>query len=89
MFKEEYKTEPYVCEIIPKHHRSALAKFRSGVAPLRIETGRYERNVVTANQRTCFNCHDNVEDEFHVVMHCPVYNDLRRELLSQKFLVIE
>ena len=26
---------------------------------------------------------DKVEDEFHVVMHCPVYNDLRRELLSK------
>jgi len=80
-FKEEYKTEPYVYEIIPKHHRSALAKFRSGVAPLRIETGRYERNAVPADQRKCFNCLDNVEDEFHVVMHCPVYNDLRQELL--------
>ena len=29
--------------IRPKLQRSALAKFRCGVAPLRIETGRYER----------------------------------------------
>ena len=45
--------------------------------------GRYDGNVVLADQRTCFNCHDKVEDEFHVVMHCPVYNDLRRELMSK------
>jgi hypothetical protein len=35
-------------------YRSAYAKFRAGVAPLRIETGRYERFEV--NERLCFNC---------------------------------
>ncbi len=41
-FKHEYSVEKYCSMIIPKVHRSALCKFRSGVAPLRIETGRYE-----------------------------------------------
>ena len=83
LFKEELKTEAYVNIIMPKHHRSALAKFRAGVAPLRIETGRYERTIVPINQRTCFNCLNNIEDEFHVIMKCPIYNELRQELLSQ------
>ena len=83
LFKKELKTEAYVNIIMPKRHRSALAKFRAGVAPLRIETGRYERTIVPINQRTCFNCLNNIEDEFHVIMKCPIYNELRQELLSQ------
>jgi hypothetical protein len=31
---------------IPSRYRSAFAKFRCGVAPLRIETGRYENKNV-------------------------------------------
>ena len=39
LFKQSFHTEQY-CEIIMSHsHRSALAKFRCGVAPLRLETG--------------------------------------------------
>jgi hypothetical protein len=55
--------------IILKHQffflRSAFAKFRCGVAPLRIETGRYENKNV--NERVCFICHDQIEDEKHVI----------------------
>ena len=42
-FKHEYCTEPYVTEVLNRQHRIALAKFRCPLAPLRIETGRYER----------------------------------------------
>ena len=41
-FKQDYGVEKYCKYIMPKNHRSALCKFRCGVAPLRIETGRYE-----------------------------------------------
>jgi hypothetical protein len=37
-----------------------------GVAPLRIETGRYENKNV--NERVCFICHDQIEDEKHVLL---------------------
>jgi hypothetical protein len=47
----------------------AYAKFRCGVAPLRVETGRYERKAV--HERTCLYCINYVEDEFHVLMLCP------------------
>jgi hypothetical protein len=35
------------------------------VAPLRIETGRYENKNV--NEPVCFICHDQIEDEKHVL----------------------
>ena len=59
--------EPYVKCILNKKIRSALAKFRCGVAPIRIETGRYERNYPSVEERTCFNCANEVENEYHVL----------------------
>ncbi len=41
--KRSILTEPYVIAPLSKCQRSALAKFRCGVAPLRIETGRYTK----------------------------------------------
>ena len=63
------------------HTGGALAKFRSGTAPIAIETGRY--NGVNINDRKCFACRDVVEDETHVLLHCPEYNTLRDELLNE------
>lgn len=77
-FKTEYGTESYVKRILSKNERSAMAKFRCGVAPLRIETGRYERLPV--EQRLCCQCSGHIEDELHVITECPLYLDLRDNL---------
>jgi hypothetical protein len=42
LFKTEYETELYRTLIMLPCHRTAFSKFRCSVAPLRIETGRYE-----------------------------------------------
>jgi hypothetical protein len=65
---------------MPKTQRSAYAKFRYGVAPLRIETGRYKRLQI--NEHTCFHCVNEVESEEHVLLSCPVYSDLREQLFE-------
>ena len=52
-------------------------------APIRIETGIYER--LNATDRICNICdnHDNeIEDEKHVIMKCTLYDDLRETLFS-------
>lgn len=77
-FKSTYETETYVKMIMPFSWRSAFAKFRAGVAPLRLETGRFENLAV--NQRTCFNCRKLVESEKHVLLSCPLYDDLQQEM---------
>ena len=77
LFKFSYSTEQYLLQNIPIRYRSAFAKFRCGVAPLKIETGRYER--LDLDKRLCFNC-DNIEDEKHVLLTCPLYEDLRQSL---------
>ncbi len=40
--KNTFSVEHYLRNIMSKKYRSAFAKFRCGVAPVRIETGRYE-----------------------------------------------
>ena len=72
-------TEAYVKLAMGKKHRSAYAKFRCGVAPLNIELGRYRQSPV--EQRLCPMCDtNNVEDESHVLLVCPLYNDIRNSL---------
>ena len=46
--------------------------FLCGVAPLKIENGRYGANRVPAEERLCMSC-DIIEDEFHAIMQCPLY----------------
>ncbi len=80
-FKTVYEVEPYIQSSLPWSHRRALALFRCGVAPLRVETGRYVN--LPWNERVCFNCSDSVEDECHVLFHCPLYNDFTNVLLRK------
>ena len=42
-FKNDYKSENYLTCMMPRGHRAAFSKFRCSVAPIRVETGRYER----------------------------------------------
>ena len=56
-----------------------IAKFRCGVAPLRIATGRYMYELLTPEQqRVCFNSPCKVEDELFT--ECPLQTDLRQIL---------
>ena len=61
-YKSEFTTEHYCNIIMPPRHRSAYCKFRCGVAPIRIETGRFEN--LSIENRTCPFCHA-IETESH------------------------
>ena len=39
-FKTDYSAEPYVLKILSRKHGSVIARLRSGILPLAIETGR-------------------------------------------------
>lgn len=81
LFKGTFETEPYVQNILSRQRRSALAKFRCGVAPLAIETGRYTNTPV--DSRYCTLCNnDSIESEAHVLLYCDIYVDIRAELFS-------
>ena len=78
-FKTTYITEPYVHIITQKKFRSTYAKFRCGVAPINIELCRYGLARTAVEEKVCSHCNE-VEDEPHVWMHCPLYNDIRSQL---------
>ena len=80
LFKHDFETEIYCKNVWSAKHRGAIAKFRTGTAPIRLETGRYESLPVS--QRKCFNC-DCVENEEHVLVNCPLYDDIRFELFNK------
>ena len=80
VMKTNFVTERYCEMMLPQRHRSAFSKFRCGVAPIRIETGRYEG--LAENLRICPFC-NLVENEIHVLIHCHLYEDLREALFKK------
>ena len=78
-FKTEWGCETYLSIIDDGRKRNLLSKLRIGVCPLRIESGRYEGGkYIPSDERICLCCNlELVEDEFHFVMKCPVYDKLR------------
>ena len=80
-FKWEFGTEKYVSTLLSKRHRSFLAQFRSGILPLRIETGRFQN--VPIQERICILCDQNsIEDETHFLLECDLYSIERQNLIE-------
>lgn len=80
-FKEEYKSEPYLFNVMNRQHRSLLAQLRCGTLPLKIETGRFQN--IPVEFRLCIFCSSNViENETHFLLHCLLYNDIRTEFFN-------
>lgn len=78
-FKNEFLEEPYLNMRLTLGQRRSLASLRCGVAPLRIETGRYSQLPV--DERLCEICDvGSVETEKHFLMSCNFYADTRNEL---------
>ncbi len=74
-----YKVKPQTLYVILK-----IAKFRCGVAPIRLETGRYIGEYESA--RICQLCNLNeIESEEHVIIRCPVYHYYRQQLFNHAF----
>ncbi len=66
-FKRELSVEHYVKAPLSRGERSAMAKFRMGFAPIKLETGRYTRTL--EDERLCVLCKLNeIESEEHVLI---------------------
>lgn len=82
-FKSSYKSEKYLNLNLEKHIIFNFSKLRISNHRLEIERGRYKD--LPADKRFCKICNDNVsvEDEFHFVMMCNAYCDLRYKLFKE------
>ena len=83
-FKQVFYVESYCKIMFNRLHRE---QFRSGTAPIAIKTGRY--NGLNVNERKCFSCKDTVEDEIHVLLHCPEYRYLHDEILYEAEQIVD
>lgn len=90
LFKLEYGPEHYLIHRLPTQDRRAFALFRTGIAPIKIETGRYTRgHYVPVDDRCCNHCgQGTVEDELHVILNCPYYKDLRIDVLKSANVIL-
>ena len=74
---------PHLLEVPNSKHRTALSRFRTSCHDLRIERERYLPQAIKAprHERTCLQCASPsaIEDEIHLVFHCPIYDHLRFE----------
>ena len=81
-FKSSYKSEKYLNLNLDKHIVFNFSKLRISNHRLEIERGRYKN--LPADERFCKICNDNisVEDEFHFVMKCTAYSELRHRFFN-------
>lgn len=72
---------PHLYEVYDSQARTALSRFRTSCHDLRIERDRYLPEPIRAppHERTCLQCAsaNSIEDETHLVFHCPIYDMLR------------
>jgi len=75
--------ERYLSVISKPHLRRAMSCFRCSSHSLEIERGRYSN--INRNSRLCMYCQlsgiNVVEDEFHFLVKCPLYDDIRENYL--------
>ena len=64
--------------------RKALASFRSSAHHLMIEKGRHYQ--IPREFRNCIYCECYIEDEFHFILVCPLYEDLRVQYIPHNFI---
>jgi hypothetical protein len=81
LYKRNFELEPYLSSIKNHQHRIAYTKLRASSHTLEIEKGRYRKPKVDIKNRLCPLCNI-VEDEFHFVMECKLYENERKYLLS-------
>ena len=80
-FKTMLNVEKYLTLKIPLKYKIAFFKLRCSNHSLLVETGRHPHILYI--DRICILCYlQEIEDEFHTIVRCPFYNDIRNRYLS-------
>ena len=75
----------YLQQVNIKKFRVALSKLRVSSHRLEIEVGRWSRpNRIPIDERKCRVC-DKLEDEFHFLLECQLFTDLRIKYLKRYY----
>ncbi len=83
-FKHTITREKYLDVVKENYLKRSLAQLRTSSHQLAIETGRYSNTP--QNKRLCNFCNMNaVESEYHFLLVCPKYKDLRKKFFKAYF----
>ena len=86
-FKQDYCMEGYLLLLPNLKHMSTIARFRMSSHTLAIETGRHAKPKIAKEERKSRYCNlDDVEDEEHFLLKCPLYNEERLSLFNSVVL---
>ena len=83
-----FTSQAYLQYIHSFDHLKSLARFVTSSHRLGVETGRWDRPPVPYAQRKCQICDTKIEDEFHFMFVCPLYNTDRTKLLPRYYRII-
>ena len=81
---KQFKLEKYITFVDIDKHRVSLTRFRCSAHKLMAEEARYRG--IERNMRICPLCSMNVvEDEYHFLLICPAYRELRKKYLPRYY----
>ena len=75
-FKSLLEPEKYLSTVISWKHRNMLIRLRAGVLRLKVNEGRWMG--IELGLRRCVICNKGIEDEYHFILICDLYQDIRR-----------
>ena len=82
LFKKNVCFEKYLTQIENTRHRKAISRFRLSNHSLLIEKGRHLRPPLARDDRKCFICKREIENEKHFLIRCPLYENQRESLFE-------
>ena len=81
MVEDAFKFQSYLNVLTISKFRKSVSRLRLSSHRLFIETGRWHKpESIPINERKCIIC-NKLEDEYHFVLECISYNDLRKQFL--------
>ena len=80
----DFRPKAYLNSVKVLKFRNSLARLRVSSHRLEIEAGRWARPHKPVNERLCNICNC-LEDEYHFVIECSLYNSLRRKYIDQVY----
>ena len=78
-FKSLFETEKYIDYFSVFIFRSAITKFRAGMFPINANLFRFDSIL---NRKKCPFCPAMIENEFHILFVCPVYQSIRKKFIE-------
>lgn len=83
---DNFCVQSYLLRTIPqKFRRCITAYIDQNLFLLSIESGRYK--TIARNKKRCTFCnHNEIEDVFHFVLTCPLYNSLRSRYIQDYYV---